>query len=526
MHIASKRIAAVLVGGTLATSAVTVGSAHAVAPGATTPATPAAEAAANWLGAKAASQEGGLLGSYYDGTFYTNVGATIDFGIGLVETGAASSTLTAVSSAVEAGIADYVGDGTTSSYAGQLAKASVFLQSTGEDPADFDGTDLIERLEDRVQASGRIEDLSAYGDYANAISQTFAVAALETAGSAKAEAATDFLLGLQCADGGFWSASFSGTDVSCDSGDASSVDATAYAVHALLSQESDPDIATALDEAVDYLKAAQSTDGGFTDGTAVNANSTGLAGWALGSAGETAAAATAAEWVAAHQVLALTACGASKLDGDAGAIAYSDEVLATGQADGITEATTGSWQVAGAQALAALAYLPTSAATLTGPTGFVEAGTAVTLTAAGLRATEKGCLSGAGAAKALTGPGELTATLPAATGDYTFTLATVGTPVTTTVKALGAADLGVKAKKKIKVKKKLTVTASGLAAGEQVTVTFRGKQVATGVAAADGTFKATFKVTKKLAKKAKKGKIVVAGQFADRSGKTSVKIKR
>ena len=84
--------------------------------------------------------------------------------------------------------------------------------SQGKNPRAFGGVDLVTQLEGRVATAapitGRIED--AYdptdqfgGDFANVIGQAYAAQALAPGGSAKAGAATAFLLQQQCAKGYF-----------------------------------------------------------------------------------------------------------------------------------------------------------------------------------------------------------------------------------------------------------------------------------------------------------------------------------
>ena len=134
-------------------------------------------------------------------------------------------------------------------YAGATAKAAVLAQSQGKNPRSFGGVDLVTQLEGRVATAapitGRIED--AYdptdqfgGDFANVIGQAYAAQALALAGSAKAGAATAFLLQQQCAKGFFrqyFTTDKTRADQSCQGAPAAergaSTDATALAVLAL-----------------------------------------------------------------------------------------------------------------------------------------------------------------------------------------------------------------------------------------------------------------------------------------------------
>lgn len=521
VHITSRRIATLLTGAALATSALAIAPTPAHAED---PASPLA-AAAGWLKSELAS---GPFGSTYDGVYYADLGATIDAGFALLASGDLAGAQH-VAGLVDANLASYVGYA-PEIYAGPVAKTLAFEQALGNTGAAVGGLDLVTTLEGRVTASGRITDQSGYGDYANSIGQAFAAQALTRAASSLADEATAFLIDQQC-DAGWFRLYFDGTDTGCDDAtDSPDTDVTAYAVLALLPQQSDPAIASAIDSAVGWLVSSQAADGSHAGGTATeasNANSTGLAAQALGEAGRTAAAAQAAAWVAGRQVLG-GACDSTKLTTESGAIAYDDLALTSGRADGLDD-TVGQWRLATAQAAPGLAYLPATTATLTAP-AFVKAGSATTITAGGLAATERACLAGNGAATALTGNGTVTATLGA--GAHTFTLSRLGKPASTTVTALAPATFAVDAGNKVRLKRRLTVVVGGLTVGEQVTVTFRGRPVASGIAAAGGIFTASFKVTRKLVKKGrsgalvKKGKLVVTGQFADRSGTATVKVKR
>jgi hypothetical protein len=133
---------------------------------------------------------------------------------------------------------------------------------------------------------------------------------------------------------------------------------TAYAILNLLDQRSTPAVSTAISKAVAWLKSTQKNDGSFVGGVSTdtpNANSTGLAGWALGEAGATTEARKAARWVYAHQL---------HRGPDAGAIAYDDTALKAVTAKGIDDASIGQWRTATAQALPALAYLPLPASSV------------------------------------------------------------------------------------------------------------------------------------------------------------------
>ena len=135
-------------------------------------------------------------------------GLTIDTGMALSTVSGQGATVTAINTALEPRIAEYVGDGTKESYAGPLAKAAAFARTAKQNPTSYGGINLIARLEERTanvpadpaaqpQAAafaGRVFDKSEFGNFANVVGQSYAVRALSLARSAEAGAARDVLL--------------------------------------------------------------------------------------------------------------------------------------------------------------------------------------------------------------------------------------------------------------------------------------------------------------------------------------------
>ncbi|MEP9381331.1 hypothetical protein [Nocardioides sp. KR10-350] len=297
---------------------------------------------------------------------YDDYSLTADIAFGLDTLDSHDQDVDAAATAVADHLKTYVapGYGTLTS-AGSAAKALVL-----EEEADADTAGLVKTVSGTVTtggpSKGRIADVldpksKKAVDYANTIGQSYAVEGLAEAESPLAESVTAFLLEQQCSDGWFrvtFTADPKAKDQSCD-GDPKAtpdVDATAFAALALESLD-DPsaDAKAALAKAVAWLESQQAADGSYTSASpkVANANSTGMAGWALGEAGETDPAGRAATWVAKHQV----GCGPA-----AGAIAYDDTGLAQLRNKGITVATEGQVRLATAQALPVLQWLPAGAA--------------------------------------------------------------------------------------------------------------------------------------------------------------------
>lgn len=518
------RVGALVASATLALSGL---AAAAPAQAATDPAP--ADAAATWLSGQLT---GGLMHNPNWGGF-DDYGLSIDTALALDAIGGHAADVQAIRTAIAAHVTDYIsyaGD----FYAGSVAKAAVLAQVTGADPRAFGGTDLITTLEGRVGTAapvqGRLRD-SGTDDYSNAIGQALGARALTEAGSAQADDVRAFLLAQQCSEGYFRLnfATPDAVDQTCDGGKAAGKspadnDVTSYAVLMLANQTSKPGVASAITKAKAYLVAHQQADGSFGGGVlteAGNANSTGLAAWALG---DTPASAKAAVWLRAHQVAA-TQTGA--LATSKGAMALNDAALTAGQADGITDDTSDQWRRATSQGAPGLKWLPAAALQFAPVTGYRKAGTRMALSVTGARAGDQLCLTGAtpkACATATTAPWSQVVTLPAGTGNRGYTVTDAdGNTSTATVQVLDRATLALKAKKaKVRRNKSVSVTVRGLAPGERVAVRVRGKLVRTATASPQGTFTTSVKVGRK------RGKAVVAayGAFGDiRHGRTVVRVR-
>ncbi|THJ03329.1 hypothetical protein E7Z54_09700, partial [Nocardioides sp.] len=271
--------------------------------------TEAALAGAAWL--EGELRDGVLFNRQYK---IPDHSTTVELAYALMAVDEDSAAIEEISRALADGVDAYASPG-EDVYAGSTAKLVSFAADTGADPHAFGGEDLVAQLEERTAddgaTAGRIGDQSQYGDYANSFGQAWAVRGLALADSEEAEAARDFLLQQQCAEGfiRLYFAEPKDADQTCDGAGAAPepVDTTALAyvlLHDLAAD--DPVLAEALDRGIAYITSQQAADGSFSggSGTAVvpNSNSTGLAGWALHLAGEDDAAAQAATWVRARQL--------------------------------------------------------------------------------------------------------------------------------------------------------------------------------------------------------------------------------
>ncbi len=285
------RSLAALAGAALAAALTAVAVA---APVAAAPAAPAAapttsvpaEAAAGWLSRQLV--DGSYLETVVGGTAYPDAGLTLDAVLAFAASGVAGDSATGALTWLgqPANLGTYIGDGTTESYVGALAKLSLAAQVEGLDPTAY-GTgdvDLLGRLRALLAPSGRFSDKSQYGDFSNAFGQSYALLALDRAGGAPA-AAVDYLVAAECDDGGF-PLDFEKPTCTPDT------DATALVAQALAAAGA----GAPAGRAVDWLLDQQKPDGSFGGGASTegaNANSTGVAAQALAAAGEEAAAARA-----------------------------------------------------------------------------------------------------------------------------------------------------------------------------------------------------------------------------------------
>ncbi len=411
------RTAGVLVASAALTS-TTLASTSAQAAPAAAPAkvdTSAATLASNWI-------KNQLTSGLAVGEFGPDYGLSIDVALGLDETGTNASTVRAINGAVAAKINSYIsgeafGD-VGSTYAGATAKAAALARAAGTNPTNYGGVNLVTRLEERVATAapitGRIEDKSKDGDFANVVGQSFAARELLTAKSARAADALKFLLQQQCA-GGYFRLNFTkdktNTSQGCVDGAADSaadLDATSLViVNLAASGNTSPEVSAALAKAGTWLAGKQATSGSFGSIGATgkpNTNSTGLAGWALGSIDNTEAAAKAAVWVRKRQPVDKNRCR-SALSRSTGAIAYDDTAVAAARTAGITKETTDQWRRATAQALPVLQWAPASPdkAKVVGNTLRAAPRTKVRFKTFGLAPGERACLTVKGDFKRLVG---------------------------------------------------------------------------------------------------------------------------
>jgi hypothetical protein len=491
---------------------------------------PSSTSATNWL---AGELTNGLFHFVVTdpppGFEYDEYGLSLDGGFAALTAGN-NAVAGQVRDAVAAHIDDYItGDAfgdPGSTYAGATAKALTYAQASGGAPTSFGGVNLVTRLESLVQPSGRLADVSTFGDLANTIGQSFAARGLTTAGSAKAADVTSFLLKQQC-PAGFFRLEFA-ADAPCTANTDPDTDVTAFVMLNLQNQGQKPDVKAAIDRAAAWLLATQAGDGSFGGGAvtaAPNTNSTGLAAWALGESCRVAAANKAAAYVRGFQV---PAGQTGPLGTEVGAIAYDAGARTLGQNEGITDATSDQWRRATAQAGPGLAWEPGAAPTVqvSAPKRFVKGGDTAKVTITGAAPGERVCVSDSnGGAATLTGTGSpLT---------YDVVTAKKGTDITVSattgpgsagddVRVLGKQHLKPKLAKTVTRGSKVTVTLKKLGAKEKVRLFVDGKLVAKGKANKLGVFKGRFLARLVVGTH----KLKAVGQFKNRVGTATFRVIR
>ena len=359
-----RRAGAALVASALAATLVaTAVPAHAAAP------TSPAGHGAGWLAGQLNAQ-GLIHNRQFD---FDDYGLTIDTALALDAIGGHQKDVVRARRALAKHVNSYttgVDFMSSAIFSGAVAKLVVAAQKTGAQARSFGGVNLVRRLVGRVittgPSTGRIQDRedvpNGITDSANAIGQVFAVRGLLRAGSPTAASTLRFLLRQQCA-GGFFRLDFtvdkSAADQACHAGDAADTDVTALAVIELAPvAKGHGKLTVALGDAVKWLKRHQNTNGSFGGAgptSAANANSTGLAGWALMTEDACGAARHAARWLNNRQVTGdLTG---TPLAGERGAIGYDNATLKAAKQDGIVTETRDKWRRATAQAAPALLAL-------------------------------------------------------------------------------------------------------------------------------------------------------------------------
>jgi hypothetical protein len=263
-----------------------------------------ADAGAGWLGRQLSSDH------VMVGAFGADYGLTADTVLALDSAGVGKVAARKATKALKHHVLDYTGFGDpTEFFAGAFAKLLNVAAAQRADARHFGGSarhNLVHRLRflecgnggrPACPASddGRFSDISTFGDFSNTIGQSLALIGLDrTTKRGPSKQSVVYLRHQQCANGAF-------PQELSTAGCTPSVDATSFAVQALLIHGTKKAAAAALDGAA-WLKRHQHGNGSFTGNGVRNTNSTGLAAQALRAAGREKAAAKAVTWIRSLQV--------------------------------------------------------------------------------------------------------------------------------------------------------------------------------------------------------------------------------
>jgi hypothetical protein len=263
-----------------------------------------ADAGAGWLGRQLSADH------VVVGAFGPDYGLTADVVLALDSAGVGKVAARKATKALKRHVLDYTGFADpTEFFAGSFAKLLNVAAAQQADPRHFGGShrkNLIATLRSLECGSGnratcpssddgRFSDISTFGDFSNTIGQSLALIGLErTTKTGPSKQSVGYLRHQQCANGAF------PLELST-AGCVASVDATSFAVQALLVHGTKKAAVAALDGAA-WLKRHQNGNGSFTGNGVRNTNSTGLAAQALRAAGRQKAAAKALTFIRSLQV--------------------------------------------------------------------------------------------------------------------------------------------------------------------------------------------------------------------------------
>jgi hypothetical protein len=268
-----------------------------------------APAAAGWLG-RQVNPDTHLMETSFGGQSFADYGLTADVVLALDSAKVGRTAARRSTRALERHVLDYTGFGDSKEfYAGAFAKLLVVAAAQGIDPNEFGsgprrdlaaGLRALEcgtaaRKDCTTADRGRFADRSAFGDNSNTFTQSLALLGLERATRRGAShTSVTYLIGQQCADGGF-PESFGKATCS------PTVDATGFAVQALV-QVGGSAARTAAAAGGRWLARHQHPNGSFTGNGSRNANSTALAAQALTAVERSKKAAKARHFLSALQV--------------------------------------------------------------------------------------------------------------------------------------------------------------------------------------------------------------------------------
>jgi len=212
--------------------------------------------------------------------------------------------------------------GTGKLFPGRAGMLAVAVVAGSENPYSFGGMNIINELTATYNAATGAYSTTAQQGYssgaAGTTNQLWAILGLAAAQETVPVSATDFLIGLQEADGsGGWGYGFGGD-----------VDTTALALQALLASGNAEPTHAKVQEGLDFLRNAQADSGGWESCGALSADSTAAAIQALVAAGYTPATESWAHSPNPHTALTGLQAGDGSFSGNALGTAHAIAGLA------------------------------------------------------------------------------------------------------------------------------------------------------------------------------------------------------
>lgn len=255
-----------------------------------------AAAAAGWLARQLTGPNKDHYSGHFGTTTYVDYGLTADGVLSMDAAHFAQAAAKRMTARLQKDAANYAGTA-PNYYPGSLAKLMLVAEAQHVSLHNFGGIDLVSSLKGEENNDGLYDDPDQQNGYESPLTQALAIIALSNTGSAADKPdnkAVRWLVGQQCGDGGFATATSSTPAATC-----TDVDTTAFAAQALLTAHS-----RAADSALAWLRKHRNSDGGYgldANGKPMsNANSTAVAAQALLQNGGTAR--SALRWLVGHQV--------------------------------------------------------------------------------------------------------------------------------------------------------------------------------------------------------------------------------
>ena len=253
-------------------------------------------AAAGWLARQLRGKHNDHYSVSFGGSTYVDDGLTADGVLSMDAAHVGQAAAKRMTTRLQKDATTYAGTA-PNYYPGSLAKLLLVAEAQHADMHDFGGIDLVAAIQGEENNQGLYDDPDQQYGYESPLTQALAVIALSNTGSsadAPDNKAVHWLVGQQCADGGFATATTDKPAKTC-----TDVDTTSFAAQALLTTKS-----PAAQDALSWLRKHRNNDGGYgldpNGKPTSNANSTAVAAQAQLQNGGSAR--RSLRWLTNHQI--------------------------------------------------------------------------------------------------------------------------------------------------------------------------------------------------------------------------------